>query len=157
VYTIPLLLYHTMIVSHKCRLCHSPGGLFLNRVSSQGNWTFHGHANSWTYDSQTGQFVDTTVHGRGNLLTRHFADMTVHGLWTIHGKTFHGQAGLFADKLFAVNTLYVAYSRRAGAHCTVAVPRTCTRHLILISYYLIVRLWTKLNFLLVKENVDLWK
>jgi len=38
--------------------------------------------------------------------------MPIRGLWTIRGKTFSGQAGLFADKLFEVTTLRVfAYSR----------------------------------------------
>jgi len=48
----------------------------------------------------TRQFTYTTIHGLANLRTRRFADMPIHGLWTIHGKTFRGQAGLFTDKQY---------------------------------------------------------
>jgi len=70
------------------------------------------------------------------LVTGLFADMPTCGLWygivEFHGKTFHGQAGLFADKLFEVTTLPNASLQQAGARCPVTVPATCARHLMLL-------------------------
>jgi len=64
--------------------------------------TIHGQDNSWT------QFADRTIQGWANLQTRCFDDMPIPGLWTIRGKIFRRQAGLFVDNLFEVTALPVA-------------------------------------------------
>ena len=62
---------------------------------------------SQTYQFADRQFAGRTICGRANSQTRCFADTPIRGLWTISGKMFHGQAGLFADKLFEVTALPV--------------------------------------------------
>ena len=76
-----------------------------------------------------------TIRGQDNSRTRLFADTTIRGLWTIRGKTFHGQAGLLADKLFEVTALPVASSWWAGARCPVACQRRAQGFYNAISYY----------------------
>ena len=71
--------------------------------------------------------------------------MPIRGLWTIRGKTFRGQAALFADKLSVVTALPVASSLQAGAR-PLAMPTMCC--------YLLLIVRSRTNFKLVNKNVD---
>jgi len=89
----------------RLQLCNRWGtGLFAD-MPIRGQTT-HGQDNS-----RTRLFTDMTIRRCANSWTRRFADMPIRGLWTIRGKTFRGQAGLFADKLFQVTALPVAPSQ----------------------------------------------